>query len=99
MRADGLQHRTRILVRLLVSASDYGVRPKDSLDYGVITMAWFYLILAGVFEIGWPVGLKTSQQPGQLVLGIALAVGFMVASGVLLWLAQKTMPIGKASRY
>ena len=30
-------------------------------------MAWFYLIIAGLFEIGWPVGLKLSQTPGWLV--------------------------------
>ncbi len=30
-------------------------------------MAWLYLIVAGLFEIGWPVGLKLSQTPGRLV--------------------------------
>jgi quaternary ammonium compound-resistance protein SugE len=59
-------------------------------------MAWVYLIVAGLFEIGWPVGLKLSQTPGRLVLGVVIAVACMAASGALLWLAQKTIPIGTA---
>ncbi len=59
-------------------------------------MAWVYLLLAGVFEIGWPVGLKISQQPETRWQGIAIAVVFMAISGFLLWLAQKTIPIGTA---
>ena len=59
-------------------------------------MAWFYLILAGLFEIGWPVGLKMAQVPGTRWSGIALAAVFMTLSGILLWLAQRQIPIGTA---
>jgi quaternary ammonium compound-resistance protein SugE len=59
-------------------------------------MAWVYLIVAGLFEIGWPVGLKLSQTPGRLALGVIIAVMCMAASGAFLWLAQKTIPIGTA---
>ena len=59
-------------------------------------MAWVYLIVAGLFEIGWPVGLKLSQTPGRLIVGVVIAVVCMAASGALLWLAQKTIPIGTA---
>lgn len=59
-------------------------------------MAWVYLILAGLFEIGWPVGLKMSQAPETRLLGVALAIVFMTLSGVLLWLAQRQIPIGTA---
>lgn len=59
-------------------------------------MAWVYLIVAGLCEIGWPVGLKLSQTPGRLVLGVVIAVVCMAASGAFLWLAQKTIPIGTA---
>ncbi len=31
-------------------------------------MAWLYLMAAGLFEIGWPVGLKLSQTPVCLKL-------------------------------
>lgn len=57
-------------------------------------MAWVYLLLAGLFEIGWPVGLKMAQDAETRSLGITLAVGFMTLSGFLLWLAQKEIPIG-----
>lgn len=59
-------------------------------------MAWLYLIAAGLFEIGWPVGLKLSQTPGRLTWGILIAIVCMAASGAFLWLAQKTIPIGTA---
>jgi quaternary ammonium compound-resistance protein SugE len=57
-------------------------------------MAWAYLLIAGLFEVGWPVGLKMAQQPETRVTGIVVAVVFMAASGILLWLAQKEIPIG-----
>jgi quaternary ammonium compound-resistance protein SugE len=59
-------------------------------------MAWLYLIAAGLFEIGWPVGLKMSKTPGRLVVGVIIAIACMSASGGLLWLAQRTIPIGTA---
>lgn len=57
-------------------------------------MAWIYLIFAGLFEIGWPVGLKLAQQNETRIVGIIAALVFMSASGYLLWLAQKQIPIG-----
>mgnify|MGYP000947877359 FL=1 len=57
-------------------------------------MAWLYLIVAGLLEIGWPVGLKMSQESESRWLGITIAVVFMVASGFMLWLAQKAIPMG-----
>ncbi|WP_447929881.1 DMT family transporter [Sphingopyxis fribergensis] len=59
-------------------------------------MSWIYLVLAGLFEIGWPVGLKMAQTPSTRLSGIAIAIVFMGISGVLLWLAQRTIPIGTA---
>lgn len=59
-------------------------------------MNWIYLILAGIFEIGWPLGLKLSQTMPSKILGILIAVISMSLSGVFLWLAQKTIPIGTA---
>ena len=59
-------------------------------------MSWLYLLLAGLFEIGWPVGLKISQMPETRWVGIALAIFFMTLSGVFLWLAQRGIPIGTA---
>ena len=60
-------------------------------------MNWIYLLLAGIFEIGWPVGLKLSQgQPSMKIAGIGIAVISMILSGFFLWSAQKTIPIGTA---
>lgn len=59
-------------------------------------MAWVYLFLAGIFEIGWPVGLKMAQESGTRISGILIAVAFMAVSGFLLWTAQKSIPIGTA---
>ena len=57
-------------------------------------MAWAYLILAGIFEIGWPVGLKMAQEEGTRVQGMLIAIAFIIVSGALLWLAQKEIPLG-----
>lgn len=61
-----------------------------------MTASWLYLVAAGLFEIGWPVGLKMAQEPATRWIGIALAVGFMGVSGFLLWLAQRQIPLGTA---
>ena len=58
-------------------------------------MAWTLLFIAGVFEIGWAVGLKYTDgftRPWPTTLTIAA----MVISMVLLGLAAKDLPIGTA---
>lgn len=52
--------------------------------------------MAGLLEIGWPVGLKMAQTPTTRVTGILVAIAFMLASGFLLWLSQKSIPMGTA---
>jgi quaternary ammonium compound-resistance protein SugE len=59
-------------------------------------MAWIFLMVAGLFEVGWPVGLKLAQTPGRGLVGSALAVVCMAASGWLLYLAQRDIPMGTA---
>ncbi len=60
-------------------------------------MAWVYLVVAGIFEWGWPVGLKYGMtEAGPRWCWIGFAVLCMVASGVLLLLAQRTIPMGTA---
>lgn len=59
-------------------------------------MAWVYLFVAGLFEIGWPVGLKLAESPGSRVVGILIAIVCMALSGLLLWLALRSIPIGIA---
>jgi quaternary ammonium compound-resistance protein SugE len=59
-------------------------------------VAWIYLIIAGLFEIGWPVGFKLSQTTGFRALFIGLAAVSMALSGFFLWIAQREIPIGTA---
>lgn len=59
-------------------------------------LAWIYLLLAAVFEISWPMGLKMAQVTGNKVLWIAFSVVGMGFSGWLLYLAQRSIPIGVA---
>jgi len=60
-------------------------------------MNWIALIIAGIFEIGWPLGLKLAQQENNSKLTwILFAVVSMSISGALLFYAQKTIPIGPA---
>jgi quaternary ammonium compound-resistance protein SugE len=58
-------------------------------------MAWFYLFIAGLMEIGWALGLKYTEGFTRL-LPTALTVSAMVISVALLGLALKTLPIGTA---
>jgi quaternary ammonium compound-resistance protein SugE len=60
-------------------------------------MAWLYLVVAGVFEWGWPVGLKLGMTDSGLRWGwIGFAVICIVASGACLLVAQKSIPMGTA---
>jgi quaternary ammonium compound-resistance protein SugE len=60
-------------------------------------MAWIYLIGAGLMEWGWPVGLKLGWTDKGAHYGwIAFAVLTMTASGALLLIAQRTIPMGTA---
>jgi len=62
-----------------------------------MNIAWTALILAGLFEIGWPLGLKLgSTESGIHWSWISVAIVSMAISGGLLFFAQKTIPIGTA---
>ena len=58
-------------------------------------MHWFYLTVAGLFEVGWAVGLKYTEgftKPCPTVLTLAA----MAVSLWLLGLALKELPMGTA---
>jgi quaternary ammonium compound-resistance protein SugE len=60
-------------------------------------VAWFYLVLAGIMEIGWPLGLKAGVAPDGVRLWPVLGAGdCMAVSGLFLYLAQRTIPMGTA---
>ena len=56
-------------------------------------MAWAFLFLAGLLEVGWAVGLKYTQGFTKLWPSVG-TIATMVASFVLLSQALKTIPIG-----
>jgi len=58
-------------------------------------MAWMLLVLAGLLEVGWAIGLKYTEGFTR-PLPTALTLISMVASMGLLGLATKTLPIGTA---
>lgn len=58
-------------------------------------MSWFLLVLAGLFEIGWAIGLKYTEGFTRLWPSI-FTVASMAVSVVLLGLAVKQLPIGTA---
>ena len=58
-------------------------------------MAWALLFLAGLFEIGWAIGLKYTEGFTRLWPSVWTGSA-MVVSVVLLALAVRTLPIGTA---
>ncbi|MEX6633061.1 quaternary ammonium compound efflux SMR transporter SugE [Hyphococcus lacteus] len=58
-------------------------------------MAWFILILAGLFEVGWAVGLKYTEGFTRLWPTVG-TVTAMVISMTLLGLAVRNLPLGTA---
>ena len=58
-------------------------------------MKWLLLIVAGLFETGWALGLKYSQGFTKPVPSIFTVLG-MIASFYFLSLALKDLPLGTA---
>jgi quaternary ammonium compound-resistance protein SugE len=58
-------------------------------------MAWVMLVLAGVLEVGWAIGLKYSEGFTRLWPSVGTALA-MVMSLALLGMAMKTLPTGTA---
>jgi quaternary ammonium compound-resistance protein SugE len=54
-------------------------------------MAWLYLLLAGMFEVGWAIGLKYTEGFSRL-----LTIAAMALSLALLGLALRHLPVGTA---
>jgi len=58
-------------------------------------MAWIILFIAGLFEVGWAVGLKSTEGFTRLWPSVGTGVS-LVLSMVLLGWALKTLPLGTA---
>ena len=58
-------------------------------------MSWIFLFFAGLFEIGWAIGLKYTDGFSR-PLPTVLTLASMIVSLGLLGLALKTLPVGTA---
>lgn len=58
-------------------------------------MSWIYLFIAGLFEIGWAVGLKYTEGFTKLWPSVVTIIG-MILSFYFLSTAVKSIPIGTA---
>lgn len=58
-------------------------------------MAWGILIIAGLFEIGWAIGLKYTEGFTRLRPTVFTVLA-MIISLLLLGVAMKTLPVGTA---
>ena len=56
-------------------------------------MAWVLLVVAGMFEVGWAIGLKYTEGFTRLWPSV-FTVAAMVASVALLGIAMKSLPVG-----
>lgn len=58
-------------------------------------MAWLILFCAGLFEIGWAIGLKYTEGFSRPIPTVLTVVCMLISLG-LLGLALKTLPLGTA---
>ncbi len=58
-------------------------------------MSWVYLVIAGLFEIAWAVGLKFTEGFTRLLPSLGTVAALVVSVG-LLGVAAKNLPIGTA---
>ncbi|ALN85181.1 small Multidrug Resistance family protein [Lysobacter capsici] len=58
-------------------------------------MPWILLVLAGLFEVGWAIGLKYTEGFTKLWPSLGTAAAMIVSLG-LLGLAMKSLPVGTA---
>lgn len=58
-------------------------------------MQWIFLLIAGLFEVTWAIGLKLSNGFTNIIISILTVTG-MVASFYFLAIALKNIPLGTA---
>jgi len=56
-------------------------------------MAWLYLLVAGLLEIGWVIGLKYTEGFSKLIPSVITVVA-MIGSFYCLSLAIRSLPLG-----
>ena len=60
-----------------------------------VLMNWLILVIAGLFEIGWAIGLKYTEGFTRLWPTVGTALSMMLSVG-LLGIAMKSLPVGTA---
>ena len=58
-------------------------------------MAWIYLAVAGLLEVGWAIGLKYTEGFTRLWPSVGTIASMILSIG-LLGIALKTLPVGTA---
>ncbi|ENZ80379.1 MULTISPECIES: quaternary ammonium compound efflux SMR transporter SugE [Caulobacter] len=58
-------------------------------------MAWIILFVAGLFEVGWAVGLKFTQGFTKPIPIVLTAISLALSMGLLGW-SVKSLPLGTA---
>ena len=58
-------------------------------------MPWVLLLVAGLLEVGWAIGLKYTEGFTRLLPSV-LTLGAMTGSVLLLGVAMKSLPVGTA---
>lgn len=58
-------------------------------------MNWLILVVAGLFEIVWAVGLKYTEGFTRLWPSVGTALAFVLSLGLLSW-AMRELPVGTA---
>jgi len=58
-------------------------------------MAWLVLVVAGLFEVGWAIGLKYTEGFSRPWPTVATVTAMVISVG-LLGLAMRTLPVGTA---
>lgn len=60
-----------------------------------IRNAWVLLVVAGLFEIGWAIGLKYTEGFSRLGPSLATAASMIISVALLAW-AMCSLPVGTA---
>lgn len=58
-------------------------------------MAWYALLIAGLLEVGWALGLKHTQGFTRLWPSVGTATAMAASVGLLAW-AMRSLPVGTA---
>jgi quaternary ammonium compound-resistance protein SugE len=58
-------------------------------------MAWLVLVVAGLFEVGWAIGLKYTEGFTRLWPSVATVTAMVLSVALLGW-AMRTLPVGTA---